>query len=109
MDFKPVSNNNFAFSFPVLENTLGSYDLGFWTKYDIADEIFKGGRSINSCTAHYHNIHIKQLEVLYEISKSEVIGKYLLKWKKYEQNKFNLLRAYFIKVKFLKQILGVKK
>ncbi|MEI6857765.1 D-glucuronyl C5-epimerase family protein [Psychrilyobacter sp.] len=92
-----------------LENTLSEYDLGFWTKYDVADEVFKVGRNINSCTAHYHNIHIKQLEVLYNITKNEIIKEYFEKWEKYENNKINLLKAYFIKFKFLKQVLEVKK
>ena len=92
-----------------LEKTLSEYDLGFWTKYDVADEVFNSERDINSCTAHYHNIHIKQLEVLYNITKNEIIKEYFEKWKRYENNKVNLLRAYFIKLKFLRQILGVNK
>ncbi len=90
-----------------IESTLNNYDLGFWTKYDVADEVFN--RNINACTAHYHNIHIKQLEVLYKATGSEVINKYLIKWKGYEKSKSNLFKAYFIKLKFLRQILGVNK
>lgn len=92
-----------------IENTLKNYDLGFWTKYDVADEVFYGERNINACTAHYHNIHIKQLEVLYKTTGNEVVSQYLIKWKGYEKSKLNLLKAYFIKLKFLRQILGVNK
>lgn len=82
-----------------VEKTLGEYDLGYWTKYDLGDTVY--GKSINTATGHYHNIHIKQLEIINYIRKSQMIGDILERWKRYEKNKINLIRAYLLKISFL--------
>lgn len=87
-----------------IENTLDLFDIGFWSKYDLSDLEYSE-RSVNAVTAHYHNIHIKQLQVLFNITRSDIIKCYLDKWKHYEKSKFNLLKAYTLKFNFLRKIL----
>ena len=98
----------FEIGLETVVKTLEEYDCGFWSKYDLADKVFRN-RNINMCTAHYHNIHIKQLEVLFKISGNKVIGSYILKWKGYEGKKLNLIKSYLVKFNYLKQVNKVSK
>ena len=50
-----------------VEALLPLYDAGWWSLYDLYHlEIAKSPR--NPCTAHYHDIHVKQLRVMHAIT-----------------------------------------
>lgn len=73
-----------------LVNNLSKYDRGFWTNYDMRGTI---------ASPAYHDIHIAQLKLLFNIFGLEEFRKYSEKWKKYQNNKFYILIAMFIKMK----------
>lgn len=74
---------------------LNGYDLGYWSCYDLY-HVSNKSPIINTCTAHYHNIHIKQMEVMYQISGRNEFKSIHDHWK-LKENKINLLRAYLSK------------
>ena len=55
-----------------LERNLPKYDLGFWSKYSLIDE--------HPAELGYHEIHIEQLKVLYELTDLHVFKEYSDKW-----------------------------
>lgn len=56
-----------------LEVSLGDYDTGSWTYYDLEKNF----------SYDYHYTHIKQLESLYEITGNETLLEYKNKWSSY--------------------------
>ena len=81
----------------ILEKTLQTliiklkeYDRGYWSNYDLKGTI---------TSPAYHNLHIQQLNILYELFGKEEFRDYAEKWKKYGNSKINLLRAVIIKLK----------
>lgn len=67
----------FARGFHGLEKNLQRYDLGFWTSYDLAQPF----RTL--ANEKYHTYHIAQLWGLYEMTGSEIVKTYSLKWQGY--------------------------
>ena len=47
----------------------------------------------------YHNLHIMQLQLLYDIFKKKEFKEFVDKWTKYENSKINRFRAIIIKLK----------
>lgn len=79
---------------------LNEYDLQFWSRYDLFQGA-DGNCPINAATSHYHNLHIGQLKVMYRITGEEEFIVMANKWIKCS-SKFNLIRAYFLKSKVVK-------
>ena len=69
-----------------------SYDIGFWTKYDLYPK-----NGLNACTSHYHDIHIKQMKVMHQLTKENIFKEKYELWSDYDCN-INLLKAYFYKI-----------
>ena len=81
----------------ILEITINSmvkkidrYDRKYWSNYDLMETI---------ASPAYHDLHIRQLELLYELFKKEEFYQYAEKWKKYQKSKFYKLLAMLIKLK----------
>lgn len=77
-----------------LKKGLHMWDTGSWTWYDIWDE------HDNISSHFYHNLHIKQLKVLYNLTGDEVFKSYYMKWEGYESNIYYRLKALLKKVVF---------
>lgn len=60
-----------------LENDLPSYDLGYWSKYEDKTRI---------ASPFYHNLHVAQLKVMFDLTGKEVYRKYADRWEKYSNN-----------------------
>ncbi|MCA0935176.1 D-glucuronyl C5-epimerase family protein [Vibrio alginolyticus] len=75
---------------------LPDYDLGYWSCYDR----YHIGTSapLNTCTAHYHNIHIKQMQVMYNLTSNKAFSAVANRWQSVEKRS-NLLLAYLSKFK----------
>lgn len=73
-----------------LVNNLKKYDRGYWSNYDQKGTI---------SSPAYHDIHIMQLELLYDLFKEQTFQEYSIKWKKYQNNKFYKYLAMAIKLK----------
>lgn len=68
-----------------LENKLPAFDCGYWSMYD------EGGK-ISS--PFYHNLHIAQLQALYEVTGIDAFNEYALKFMKYQSKGINRKRAF---------------
>ena len=69
---------------------LSKFDRKFWSNYDLKGTI---------ASPAYHDLHIMQLKLLYEIFKKEEFNLYAEKWKKYQNNKFYKFLAMLVKLK----------
>lgn len=67
-----------------LEKLIPSFDNKYWSNYDL-------GKNITS--PFYHNLHIAQLEVMYELFSREIFKIYAEIWRKYYFKKSNRYRA----------------
>lgn len=67
-----------------LEELIPSFDNKYWSNYDLGK---------NMASPFYHNLHIAQLEVMYELFPREVFKKYAKLWENYMIKKSNRYRA----------------
>ena len=92
-DYLKINNNErirkiYVNSLSTLEKNIEKYDTGYWSKYDIQNKI---------ASPFYHNLHIHQLEVLYDITHIEAFNSYMKKFEKYQENNFYKTRAFIKK------------
>ena len=71
-----------------IKKSLKEFDNGFWSKYDIDKRI---------ASPFYHDLHIAQLQVMYELTGENIFYEYSEKWKKYNNSFWNPKRAFLIK------------
>lgn len=71
-----------------MENHLQDFDNGYWSKYD---------SEVKITSPFYHNLHINQLKVMYDITGHQIFQVYASKFEKYEQSFFNRIRAFIKK------------
>jgi len=64
-----------------LKLNLGKYDTGYWSFYDLLRKY--------PSTKNYHELHIKQLNILYELTKEKMFQDYAKKWEKYNNKMIN--------------------
>ena len=76
-------------SVETLVRFLPKYDRKFWTNYDLVGTI---------AIPAYHDIHIMQLLVLYDIFEKKEFIDYAKIWNKYQMSKINKYRAMVIKL-----------
>lgn len=69
--------------YTLVEN-LALFDKGYWSKYDIDNMI---------ASPFYHELHIAQLEVLYDLTGIKDFKGYSLKWEDYRKSKSNYFHA----------------
>lgn len=77
-------------TFNSLAKSLHKYDRKFWSNYDMKKTI---------SSPAYHDIHIRQLRLLYDLTGIEEFNIYSKKWEKYTKNKFYKLIAMLTKLK----------
>jgi hypothetical protein len=82
-----------------VEALLPRYDTGWWSLYDLYHLEVGGPR--NPCTAHYHDIHIKQLRVMHAITGGDAFEAFARRWAAYESGMAGRLRAYAEKAAFI--------
>ncbi len=84
--------NLFEYHISHLKNNISKWDYCFWSKYDLWDQH-------NFLSSYfYHNLHIKQLRILYRLTNEEVFNKFANKWEKYQKNPLNALLALGYKI-----------
>jgi hypothetical protein len=64
---------------------LPKYDLGYWSIYDLQ-------RKYPSTTS-YHNLHIRQMNILYQLTQDKLFKEYEEKWSQYTTKSINKRRA----------------
>lgn len=69
---------------------LPAYDRGYWTNYDLKGTI---------ASPAYHDIHIMQLKLLYDLFGNEEFNIYAEKWEIYQKSKIKKYISMLIKVK----------
>ncbi|NVM05147.1 MAG: hypothetical protein HWN67_22695 [Candidatus Helarchaeota archaeon] len=88
-DFYRMKKDKVSFSLwnegiKTLEKNLYLYDSGYWSRYDL---LF---RRITSET--YHNIHICQLKVLYNLTRLKVFYNFYKRWENYKKSRICYLK-----------------
>lgn len=68
-----------------VEDVLPSFDLKYWSKYDIDGKI---------ASPFYHDLHVSLLSVLYKITSNEQFDYYKKKFAKYSKNPFYRFKAF---------------
>lgn len=71
-----------------LKAVLQNYDLGYWSKYDLGSKI---------ASPFYHDLHIAQLNALYDITNIDLFKDYADRFEKYSKNKFFRIKAFIVK------------
>lgn len=66
------------------------YDRKFWSNYDFVGTI---------ASPSYHDLHIRQLQLLYKLFEKEKLNDVANKWDKYQKSKLKKIFAMFIKLK----------
>ena len=80
-EIKSVLNKTLS----TLERRLPDFDIGYWSMYEDGMRI---------CSPFYHKLHIAQLNVMYELTGSDVYKKYADKFEVYQNNGINRKRAF---------------
>ena len=72
-----------------MQEHLKDFDNGYWSKYDMDKRI---------TSPFYHNLHIQQLKVMFDITNNQIFKIYAEKFEKYERSFFYRKRAFIKKV-----------
>lgn len=79
------AEKSLANSIKTLENNLKSYDLGFWSSYDL--------KRMCPASLAYHKLHIDQLKSLHSLTGKAIFLKYSCRWENYLNNPMFLLKS----------------
>jgi hypothetical protein len=71
-----------------MAHSLNKFDCGYWSKYNIKDRI---------TSSFYHNLHIAQLNVLYDLTGKVEFDAYAKRWDSFRKNKIYKLTAFVVK------------
>jgi uncharacterized protein YyaL (SSP411 family) len=71
-----------------IAKSLKDFDCGYWSKYNIKDRI---------TSPFYHNLHIAQLNVLYDLTGNVEFEEYAKRWKGFKNNKIYMIAAFIVK------------
>lgn len=71
-----------------IKKTLPRYDTGYWSKYDIRKRI---------ASPFYHNLHIAQLRVMYDLTGDKIFNQYADMFESYSGKSINRSRAFLVK------------
>jgi hypothetical protein len=82
-----------------LEALLPHYDAGWWSLYDLYH--LEVATLRNPCTAHYHDMHVKQLAVMHAITGRAPFDAFARRWAAYQDGAHGRLRAYAEKAAFV--------
>lgn len=77
-----------------LSSSLHLWDTGRWSRYDLWEKHF------NIASLFYHDLHIKQLNILYELTNIDEFKVYSKKWRKYRNNPIIRMLSLIEKIKF---------
>jgi len=67
-----------------VKKNLARYDLGYWSRYDL----LRG----YPASENYHRMHVRQLDILYELSGDETFREYRNRWNNYMNGWMNRIR-----------------
>ena len=81
------------------EALLPLHDTGMWSLYDLYHLEVPGPR--NPCTAHYHDMHIKQLRAMHAITGRAPFATFADRWTMYQRRPTGRIWAYARKVAFI--------
>lgn len=60
-----------------LEKYLPRFNTNYWSKYDLAGKI---------ASPFYHNLHIAQMQAMYQLTENEVFNKYANRWERQQRD-----------------------
>lgn len=76
-------------SIKTLERILYKYDRGYWSNYDLEGNI---------ASPFYHNLHIEQLKVMYDLFGNFIFKDTYLRWESYQHSICKSKLAFIVKV-----------
>lgn len=86
----PHINEILNLSLCTIKENLPKFDANYWSNYNIDKSII--------ASPFYHNLHIAQLEVMYDLFKNEIFKFYSEKWKTYKRKPHYCFCAFLVKV-----------
>ncbi len=78
-----------------LRRQLGSFDLGYWSRYE-----HSGTRLPMIASRFYHSLHIVQLRVMHKITGESFFAEFADRWEAYQRKRVNRMRAFAWKALF---------
>ncbi|WP_324039530.1 D-glucuronyl C5-epimerase family protein [Aeromonas dhakensis] len=93
-DYKSSIKSILSNSLVCLSQNLHLWDTGSWSRYDIWDKHY------NIASLFYHDLHIKQLYILHQITGINEFDVFRRKWEAYRKNPFTRILSLFRKVIF---------
>jgi heparosan-N-sulfate-glucuronate 5-epimerase len=90
-----LARDLFARSATTLASNLEHYDLGFWSLYQRSGTLVPW---VASC--FYHELHINQMRVMFQMTGAEVFANTAERWRKYATSRLNRTRALGYRVAF---------
>ena len=84
-DDKGYYQNALKKSLNTLVDMLPQFDCAYWSMYDLDGKI---------TSPFYHNLHIAQMQVMYELTGQSIFNFYAQKWEKEQKNKWCKTRAF---------------
>ena len=78
-----------------IENELDKYDIKYWSLYELSNN-----RISMICSKFYHQLHIVQLDILYDISKIDKFKKFSKNWGHYNKSLYKKYIAFVHKIIF---------
>lgn len=82
-------------SLVTLQKNLGRFDVGHWSRYDLAPTTLP-----NVASPFYHSLHLVQLEVMSRLTDRPCFKERLERWRSYSHNLFCRRRAWLEKAVF---------
>jgi hypothetical protein len=78
-----------------IKENLYRYDLGYWSLYDLSSLKLK-----MIASPFYHQLHIVQLKILFNLTKEEIFKEFADRWESYQKKAYNRWRALIQKLIF---------
>lgn len=83
-----IYSDAYSVTVGTLVKKLPEFDCGYWSMYNDAGMI---------TSPFYHNLHIAQMEAMYELTKINTFNSYANKWRKVQESKICYARAFIKK------------
>ena len=90
-----IAKDLFEKSIETLKENLNSYDIGFWSLYELS-----GTKLKMIASSFYHSLHIVQLKVMYKLTKEILFNNYADRWSEYIAKKMNRYLTLVYKILF---------
>jgi|KBSMisStandDraft_5_1062788.scaffolds.fasta_scaffold18477_2 heparosan-N-sulfate-glucuronate 5-epimerase len=78
----------FARAVNTVASNVKAFDVGFWSRYERTDTWVP-----NVASYFYHELHINQMRVMFQMTGTEVLARAAERWRQYTESRLNRVRA----------------